>query len=105
MTPSVDLRDHVGPVLLAGAVADAVVAAIREENEGVTVLDRGAYLRVLVPWRCRVTRAAVERRLGGPFAIPVDLESILSSFKGVLELDEDAVTWSLRRAEEPPDAA
>jgi hypothetical protein len=35
----------VGPVLAAGPVADAIVAAIRRENDGVEVTDRGSYLR------------------------------------------------------------
>ena len=57
-------RDWVGPVLQAGPVADAVIAAIRELNADVEVVDRGVYLRVLVPRRCRVTRAALERHRG-----------------------------------------
>ena len=45
------------------AVADAIVAAIRRENAGVEVTDRGSYLRVLVPARCAVSRAAIEAAL------------------------------------------
>ncbi len=101
MTGDLGERDHVGPVLLASPRARAVIAAIREENEAVTVLDRGAYLRVLVPGRCRVTRAAIERQLGAPFSMPGDLEGILSSFKGVLELDAEGASWSLGRAGAP----
>ena len=41
--------DHVGPVLQAGALTNAIVAAIRDLNSEVIVLDRGAYLRVLAP--------------------------------------------------------
>ena len=37
------IAEPVGPVLLAGSVADAVIAAIRASNAGVRVQDRGAY--------------------------------------------------------------
>ena len=42
----------VGPVLEAGEVASALIAAIREGNRDVEIVDRGSYLRVLCPQRC-----------------------------------------------------
>src|SRR5262245_46470146 len=78
-----------GPVLQAGAAADAVIAAIRELNARVEVADRGAYLRVLVPGGCRVTREAIARHRGEAFRLPGDLEQIMSSFKGWLTVNED----------------
>ncbi len=62
--------DYVGPVLQAGEVAEAVTAAIRQLNNTVIVLDRGAYQRVLVPGRCVLTRVAVEAHLGRLAALP-----------------------------------
>jgi hypothetical protein len=88
-----DRRDWVGPVLQAGPVADSVIAAIRELNVGVEVVDRGSYLRVLCAGRCRVTRAALERHRGSAFRLPVDLESVMSSFKGRLSMSEEEVCW------------
>jgi hypothetical protein len=85
----------VGPVLQRGEVADAIVAAIRTSNPEVAVLDRGAYLRVLVPWTCLVTRFAIERELGRPFSLPGDLESVMSSFKGRFRVSEDEARWEL----------
>jgi toluene monooxygenase system protein D len=96
-TPRV-ASDRVGPVLTAGVSAAAVVAAIREENPGVSVEDRGGYIRVLVPQRCRVTRNAIERELGRPFALPRDLELIMPSFRGKLQLEADAVVWEAQRS-------
>jgi toluene monooxygenase system ferredoxin subunit len=88
------VAERVGPVLQAGpAAAAAVVAAIRYLNEDVQVLDRGAYLRVLVPGRCVLTRAAVEAELGAPFRLPADLERLMPSFKGRLSMTEDDVRW------------
>jgi hypothetical protein len=93
----------VGPVLHAGPRADAVVAAIRFLNEHVEVVDRGAYLRVLVPGTCRVTRAAIEAEGGSAFALPADLERILLSFQGRMHVDElRAVWWVGGEREAPP---
>jgi toluene monooxygenase system ferredoxin subunit len=90
--------DAVGPVLQAGPLGDAVIAAIRELNPQTTVLDRGAYLRVLVPGRCVVTRERIERHAGTMFRLPSDLESIMPSFKGRLTITEEEVTWELTPA-------
>src|SRR2546428_649646 len=67
---SPNVYDHVGPVLQAGTIGSAVVAAIRDLNQDVLVMDRGAYLRVLVPGRCVVTREAIEEHLGRSFRFP-----------------------------------
>ncbi len=86
--------NDVGPVLEAGDVADALIAAIREHNTHVTVRDRGAYLRVLVPVRCVLRRDAIERALGRPFRFPGDLERLMPSFKGQLTITDEEVVWS-----------
>ena len=85
---------RVGPVLEAGETADAVVRAIRALNREVEIQDRGAYLRVLVPDRCVVTRQAIEQALGRPFHLTRDLEQAMPSFKGTLSLDEERAVWS-----------
>jgi hypothetical protein len=92
-TPS-DAGTSVGPVLTKGRRAEAVVAAIRELNENMVVIDRGAYLRISVPVSCTVTRQAIERHAGEPFLFPSDLEMIMPSFKGHLALTEDVAVWS-----------
>jgi len=88
--------DGVGPVLAAGPVADAIVAAIRRENDRVEVTDRGSYLRVLVPARCAVSRAAIESALSRPFRLPGDLEQVMPSFRGRFQVSEDQASWSLQ---------
>jgi toluene monooxygenase system ferredoxin subunit len=93
-----DDRRAVGPVLQAGALCDAVRAAIQELNGRVRVLDRGAYVRILVPDRCRVTRGAVERRAGRPLRFPADLEQIMPSFQGELTITEEEAIWSAKDA-------
>jgi toluene monooxygenase system protein D len=89
--------DCVGPVLEASPAGQAVLAAIQKLNREVTVQDRGAYLRVLVPRRCRVTREAIERELGHSFRVPFDLEPLMPAFKGFLRMDPDSVEWSLEQ--------
>jgi hypothetical protein len=87
------MTDGVGPVLETNDVARAIIAAIREANANVTVVDRGAYLRVLVPGRCVVRRDAIERALGRAFRLPGDLEMVMPSFKGTIAIDDDEVVW------------
>lgn len=87
--------DFVGPVLQSGPTANAVITAIKATNHHVDLLDRAAYVRVLVPQRCVVTRAAIETALGRPFRLPGDLEAIMSSFKGTFRVTDDEATWEL----------
>src|ERR1700757_4393826 len=87
------IYDRVGPVLQAGTVANAIIAAIRDLNQDVIVVDRGAYVRVLVPRSCVVTRLAIERHLGRPFRFPGELETVMSAFKGSLQLTQNDAAW------------
>jgi hypothetical protein len=84
---------RVGPVLQAGPMADVIVAAIRALTPQVDVVDRGSYVRVLVPGRCRLTRAEVERRAPAPFRLPQDLEQVMSSFQGRFSVSTEEARW------------
>ena len=95
---TVSVYERVGPVLQTGAVSDAIVAAIKDLNQDVLVVDRGAYLRVLVPQRCIVTREAIERRLGRSFRFPGELEVVMSGFKGAILLSENDATWQFKES-------
>ncbi len=88
-----EIYDRVGPVLQSGAVATAIIAAIKDLNEDVMVVDRGAYVRVLVPRCCVVTRSAIENHLGRSFRFPGELETVMSAFKGSLELNQNDAAW------------
>jgi toluene monooxygenase system protein D len=90
--------DHVGPVLHAGALTNAIVAAIRDLNSDVIVVDRGAYLRVLVPRTCMVTRVSIEKHLGRPVRFPGELETVMSAFKGTIRLTQEEAVWQLKSA-------
>jgi toluene monooxygenase system protein D len=93
-----DDREAVGPVLTAGPISDAVIAAIRDENADVLVIDRGAYLRVMVPRRCRLDGRRVEQILNATFRLPADLEAIMPSFRGRLTITGDEVLWERARS-------
>ena len=80
-------RHGVGPVLHATPFAWSVVAVIEEENTDVLVQDEGAYLRVLVPRVCRLSRAGLEAATGLAIRFPGDLEVVMSSFTGVHAAD------------------
>lgn len=92
---SYTMRDGVGPVLETGEVARAIVAAIRSQQPDVQVQDRDAYLRVLAPLRCHVSRGAIERELGRAFELPGDLERVMPSFKGNFHVTDESATWEL----------
>jgi toluene monooxygenase system protein D len=89
--------NRVGPVLHVTPFAWSVVAVIEEENMDVLVRDEGAYLRVLVPRVCRLSRAGLEAATGLAIRFPGDLELVMSSFTGVLRLTEDDAVWRLAR--------
>jgi hypothetical protein len=89
--------DRVGPVLQSGTVTNAIIAAIKDMNQDVLVVDRGAYVRVLVPQCCVVTRSAIEKHLGRSFRFPGELETVMSAFKGALQLNQDDATWRFTR--------
>jgi len=97
--PVPEIYDRVGPVLQSGPVANAVIAAIEDLNQDVMVVDRGAYVRVLVPRCCIVTRSAIEKHLGRPFRFPGELETVMSAFKGSLQLSQDEAAWRFARAQ------
>jgi hypothetical protein len=95
----IDRRDWVGPVLEAGPRSAAVIAAIHELHPDAEFIDRGAYVRVLAPGQCRVTRALVEKYAGEPLRFPGDLEAIMPSFKGRLTVNEEEACWEFSTKE------
>jgi toluene monooxygenase system protein D len=92
-----NVYEHVGPVLQAGTVGTAIVEAIKDLNKDVLIMDRGAYIRVLVPHRCIVSRSAIEKRLGRSFRFPGELEMVMSGFKGAILLTENDAVWQFKK--------
>jgi toluene monooxygenase system protein D len=59
-------------------------------------MDRGAYLRVLAPQTCVVTRVSIEKHLGRPVRFPGELETVMSAFKGAIRLTQDEAVWQFK---------
>src|SRR6266849_3777887 len=97
-----EIYDRVGPVLQSGLVANAIIAAIKDLNEDVMVVDRGAYVRVLVPRCCVLTRSAIEKHLGRSFRFPGELEMVMSAFKGSLQMNQDDAAWRFAQTQTSP---
>jgi hypothetical protein len=97
-------RRKVGPVLLATPFAEAVVSAIREENDDVVVRHEAAYLRVLVPEVCSLSSSTLRSIVGVDVRFPGDLEAIMPSFSGRMEITDHSAVWSLA-GETPPGAS
>lgn len=93
----------VGPVVrgVDCDIADALIAAIETDNPGVqpVVEDRGGYIRVSMPGRCRVTRHSLEAELGRDFPLS-ELEPALSAFAGRVKFTDDEVLWYLEGRDE-----
>lgn len=88
----------VGPVLQSGtAVTEIIISVIQETNKNVELQDRDAYIRVLVPNRCVLSKALIEERLGTVFRLPSDLEAIMPSFRGKITFHADEVTWEAEK--------
>jgi toluene monooxygenase system protein D len=92
--PDIVDEDMVGPVIRAGALADAVAAAAEDDNPGadVHVIERGDYVRIHIDRQLRLTRASIENYLGKSFSL-AQLEAEMPSFKGRMEGNVDEVRW------------
>lgn len=90
----------VGPVIrgMDDELARAVVEAVEIDNPDadVVVEDRGGYIRISVPQRCRLTAASLSDVLGRPFRL-AELEPSLSGFAGRMRGDDDVIVWFLER--------
>jgi toluene monooxygenase system protein D len=88
------MTNKVGPILRMGAEVDLVLAAILEDNpeRSITVVDRGAYVRIEAEDHLIVSQATLRRHLGESYEIR-SLETIMSSFQGRIVTTSDAVIW------------
>jgi len=94
-------QKFVGPVLrgMDDEIIDALLVAIEQDNPDQELLyeDRGGYVRINTPRRCRVTKKSLEAALGRPFRL-AELEPSLSAFAGRMRFEGDeALEWYLER--------
>jgi hypothetical protein len=88
--------DAVGPVLIVGEASEHIIAAIKKLNPTAEIQPLGAYIRVLVPKRCYLTKKEVEASMGRAFNLPESLELVMPSFKGNMTCTHDQVEWSFK---------
>jgi len=98
---TVQPQKYVGPVLrgMDQDIIEALLIAIEDDNPDAELLyeDRGGYVRIHTPWRCRVTRKSLEAALGRSFRL-AELEPSLSAFAGRMRyVGDEAVEWYLDR--------
>jgi toluene monooxygenase system protein D len=88
------VNNVVGPVLRMGEEVEQVLAAIEDDNPGaeITVVDRGAYVRIEGQGRITVTQETLRRYLGADYDIR-SLGAIMSAFRGRVITTSDSITW------------
>lgn len=86
--------DAVGPIMRSGELAEAVIAAVAEDNPQGTVYvtDRGDYVHVHTLMDCRLTRDSLQRCLGRDFDL-ARLEIDMPSFAGRLRTSDGEFRW------------
>lgn len=84
----------VGPIFVKGELTEQLLLALKELNEGIQITDRGAYYRVEAVQRCFLTRSCAEKYTNQPISLVLALEATMLSFSGVLQCDEEKVSWS-----------
>ncbi len=100
MTTTDEHVKRVGPIMrgVDGELCDAVINAIEDDNpdSDVEVDDQVGYVKITTPWRCRLTRASLERELGRSFRL-ADIETNLAGFAGRIIVGDDEIVWHLDR--------
>jgi toluene monooxygenase system protein D len=88
----------VGPVVRNQEMADALIAAIEQDNPDaeVYVEDRGGYIRIHTQKYCRVTRKSLEAALGRSCPLS-QIEPELATFAGRIRSSDDEIVWYLEK--------
>jgi len=93
-----EISNKVGPVLMTGEIADAAIEALEEDNPGKTfeIQDHEAYMRVQTDNECIIRRETMAKILSRPFVMQ-ELEVVLSTFAGRIDLTADYVRFWLKK--------
>jgi len=84
----------VGPVIRTGALAEAVIDAVIDDNpeREVFVIERGDYVRIHTDHDCILTKASMEKHLGRNFDLAM-IEAEMPSFKGRMQSTTEQMRW------------
>lgn len=83
----------VGPVLSSGPWLLGMIAAFKESNFDIKVINRGSYCRVLAPSRLLLTREAFAKHLQDETSWPDFLHLVMPSFAGKIYIESEKVLW------------
>jgi toluene monooxygenase system protein D len=77
-----------------GDEVERVLAAIEDDNPGreITIVDRGAYIRVVSEDQMTVTQETLRRYLGPDYEIR-SFGAIMSAFTGKVVTTSESITW------------
>jgi toluene monooxygenase system protein D len=94
MTGNATPHRFVGPVMKAGEIGEAVIEAIREDNEGrkIEVEEHESYYRVKVEGECLISLATVSDMLGREVLVS-DIEQNMPSFEGFIRVSTDQMRF------------
>ena len=97
MTTADDAGNLVGPVMRAGDIADAVLEAIQEDNEGRDVITEvhASYVRIKVADVCVVRLETVGDMLGRSVTLG-DIEANMPSFAGFIRTEPGGIRFVAR---------
>ncbi|MCW2762348.1 MAG: toluene 4-monooxygenase protein [Marmoricola sp.] len=101
LAPADVIGTGVGPVLQSTPLARFMIEAMEEEHPGLFVEDAGAYYRVFAPGVCRLRKEVVDEIAGRDVAFPRELEVILSSFTGRMQMNQSGAVWWSAREDVP----
>lgn len=92
-------HNRVGPIFRTGELASVAIDALEQDNPGRTfrIDERAAYVRVETDNECVLRRSTMEELLGRPFLMQ-ELETVLGSFSGQIEMTQDQVRFYFEKA-------
>jgi toluene monooxygenase system protein D len=99
-TPGDQSRNNrVGPIFRTGELASAAIDALEQDNPGrqFRIDDRAAYIRVETDSECVIRKSTMEALLGRSFVMQ-ELETVLGSFSGQIEMTQEYVRFYFEKA-------
>ena len=94
MTEGATQQRFVGPVMKTGEIGEAVIEAIREDNQGrkIEIEEHASYYRVKVEGECLISIATVSDVLGRDVLVS-DIEQNMPSFEGFIRVGTDQMRF------------
>jgi toluene monooxygenase system protein D len=85
---------YVGPVIKNGEIGDAVIEAVREDNEGrdIKIEEHASYCRIKVERECVVRFDTVSEMLGRDVTRS-DIEANMPALEGFIRVDSEKMRF------------